>query len=120
MHTRNQVLEETFFGVERQFVLEGDLILLAREEWRSTVQATVNNRFLDPALTKDKSETPSERNMMMDLHMPSMFRTMMGSSAPVMSDDQKKLLDMAEFIVNQSKEKEVVEVPAAVAETEAK
>jgi hypothetical protein len=123
MDTRNQVLEETFFGVERQFVLEGDVILLAREEWRSAVQAVVNNRFHDPELKKDKSETSSPREHMIDLNMgmPSMFRTMMGEGrAPAMSDDQKKLLEMAEFIVNQSKEKAVAEVPAVVAETEAK
>lgn len=123
MDTRNQVLEETFFGVERQFVLGEDVILLAREEWRGTVQSAWSNRFHDPAQTKEKGDIQIERGMsgMMDLHMPNMFRTMMGERVPSgITEDQKKLLEMAEFIVNQSKEKAVAETPAVVAEVEAK
>lgn len=121
MTTRNQVLEENFFGVERQFVLADDVILLAREEWRNTVQEGRSDRFRDPALDVKREEAPREIGMSMHdiMHMGgmgSMFRTRPELLGGGMSEDQKKLLELADFIVKNNKAPE--EKPAEVTESE--
>lgn len=124
MTSRNQILSENFLGVERQFVLDGDVIVLAREEWKSTPQTDRSDRFHDPDLKKDTSKE-HEITIGGGLDMGSMFhRSIFGErmglgrpAQPELSDDQKKLLELADFIVknNNPAETVVVEEPESAA-----
>lgn len=105
MNTRNQVMEESFFGVDRQFMLGNDVVLLARDEWGSSIQTVTNQHFSDPALApSDDAENHRNPSVGM-ISMLSPYGDMAfrhGRSG--MSDEQQKLLVLAQFIVDQKNE----------------
>lgn len=121
MNTRNQILTENFLGVERQFVLDGDVILLAREEWRNAPQESRSDRFYDPDAVKEKGE---DRGITLSGDMGSIMRRSIfggmdigGMGMPSMTEDQKKLLELADFIVKNNKPAETAPVEETESET---